>query len=108
MAATVLHATKQQFARHGIQLLVQTDGGQQFMSHEFKSFSETWGFQHSISSLYNSWSNGKAECQSAVKIAKRLFKRSPDLYLALLEWCNTSTMEFNVSPGQRLLVRQEE
>ena len=103
-AAMVVHATKQQFARHGIPVLVHTDGGPQFMSQEFKSFSKTWEFQHSVSLPYNSRSNGKVE--SAIKIAKRLFKRSPDPYLALLEWRNTPTMGFNASPGQRLLARR--
>ena len=48
-AAMVVHATKQQFGRHGIPVLVHTDGGPQFMSQEFKSFSKTWEFQHSVS-----------------------------------------------------------
>ena len=72
------------------------------MSQEFKAFSETWEFRHSVSSPYNSRSNDKAD--SAIKIA-RLFKRSPDPYVALLEWCNTPTMGFNASPCKRLLAR---
>lgn len=57
-----------------------------------------------MSSPYNSRSNGKAE--SAVKIAKKLFKRSTDPYLALLEWRNTPTIGINASHCQRLLARQ--
>ena len=80
-------ATKEQFARHGIPVVVKSDGEPQFMPHEFKLFASTWGFVHICSSPYNSQSNSKAE--SAVKIAKRLLKKCPDLYLALLEWRNT-------------------
>ena len=42
-----------------------------------------------MSSPYDSRSNGKTE--TAVKIVKKLFKRSTDPYLALLEWRNTPT-----------------
>ena len=39
-------------------------------------FSQAWGFEHTLTSPYNSQSNGKAE--SALKIARRLLKRSKD------------------------------
>ena len=104
LASTIVEATKREFARHGIPLIVHTDGGSQFVSQEFSSFTKLWEFQHTISSAYNSQSNGKAE--SAVKIAKRLFKRSRDPYLALLEWQNTPTIGLDSSPSQRLLARR--
>ena len=104
LASTVVEATKRNFARHGIPLVVHTDGGPQFMSHEFRSFAKAWEFQQTVSSPYNSQSNGKAE--SAVKIAKRLFKRSRDPYLALLEWRNTPTAGLDTSPSQRLFARR--
>ena len=104
LASTIVEATKREFARHGIPVVVHTDGGPQFVSQEFSSFAKLWEFQHTISSAYNSQSNGKAE--SAVKIAKRLFKRSRDPYLALLEWRNTPTIGLDSSPSQRLLARR--
>ena len=104
LASTIVEATKREFARHGIPVVVHTDGGPQFVSQEFSSFAKLWEFQHTISSAYNSQSNGKAE--SAVKIAKRLFKRSRDPYLALLEWQNTPTIGLDSSPSQRLLARR--
>ncbi|KAL5515944.1 hypothetical protein EMCRGX_G001194 [Ephydatia muelleri] len=104
LAYTIVEATKREFARHGIPVVVHTDGGPQFVSQEFSSFVKSWEFQHTISSVYNSQSNGKAE--SAVKIAKRLFKRSRDPYLALLEWRNTPTIGLDSSPSQRLLARR--
>ena len=69
LASAVVNATKQQFARHGVPMIVHTDGGPQFMSKEFRCFETAWEFQHAVSSPYNSRTNGKAE--SAVKIAKK-------------------------------------
>ena len=69
LASAVVNATKQQFARHGVPMIVHTVGGPQFMSKEFRCFAKAWEFQHTVSSPYNSRSNGKAE--SAVKIAKK-------------------------------------
>ena len=57
-----------------------------------------------MSAPYHSRSNGKAE--AAVKIAKRLLKRSRDPYLALLEWRNTPNIGLDTSPCQRLLRRR--
>ena len=103
-ASSVVQAAKQQFARHGIPVWVHSDGGPQFAAREFSVFSQTWGFEHTLSSPYNSQSNGKAE--SAVKIAKKLWKRSRDPYLALLEWRNTPTIAMGSSPCQRMLARR--
>ena len=73
-AATVIRVLKEHFARHGIPVIVQSDGGPQFVAKEFSDFSREWGFTHMVSSPYHISSNRKAE--SAVKIAKRLFRRS--------------------------------
>ena len=73
---------------------MQSDEGPQFVSKEFSDFSREWGFTHMVSSPYHSSSNGKAE--SAVKIAKRLFRRSSDRFLALLEWWNTPMVGITV------------
>ena len=100
----VINACKEQFARHGIPEVVHTDGGSQFLSYEFGKFAKAWEFAHSVSAPYHSRSNGKAE--AAVKIAKRLLKRSLDPYLALLEWRNTPTVGLDTSPCQRLLGRR--
>ena len=69
-----------------------------------RASAKAWEFEHIMSSPYNSQSNGKAE--SAVKIAKLLFKRSADPYLALLEWWNTPTIGMGSIPSQRLLSRR--
>ena len=103
-AAAVIRVLKEHFARHGIPVIVQSDGGPQFVAKEFSDFSREWSFTHTVSSPYHSSSNGKAE--SAVKIAKRLFRQSSDRFLALLEWRNTPTVGINLSPCQRLFSRR--
>ena len=65
-----------------------------WLSQEFQAFDKEWEFEDTMSSPYNSQSNGRAE--SPVKIAKRLFKRSADPYMALLEWRNTPTIDMVV------------
>ncbi|KAL5510796.1 hypothetical protein EMCRGX_G006398 [Ephydatia muelleri] len=104
LAVNVIQAAKEQFARHGVPVVVQSDGGPEFMSREFQVFAKEWEFVHTVSSPYNSPSNGKAE--SAVKIAKRLIKKSADPYMALLEWRNTPTIGMGSSPNQRLFSRR--
>ena len=71
------------------------------MSEEFRGFSRSWKFQHTISSAYNSQSNSKVE--SAVKIAKRILKRSTNPWLALR---NTPTVGMGSSPCQHLFSRR--
>ena len=56
--------------------MVHTDGGPQFLLYEFGKFAKPWEFAHSVSGPNHSRSDGKAE--AAVKIAKRLLKRSQD------------------------------
>ena len=85
-------------------MTVQTDGSPQFIAREFREFAKGWEFQHTMSSPYNSQSNGKAE--SAVKIAKKLLRRSKDPFWALLEWHNTPTVGLDSSPSQRFLARR--
>ena len=104
IATAVVDAIKEQFARYGIPVVVQTDGGPRFIAREFSDFAKTWEFQHTMSSPYNSQSNRNAV--SAVKIAKRLLRRSKDPFWALLEWCNTPIMGLDASPSQRFLARR--
>ena len=58
--------------------------------------------------LYHSQSNGDAE--SAVKIAKGIFKKSQrdkkDLQLSILDWRNTPTESMSLSTVQRLFSRR--
>ena len=84
------------------------DGGSQFDSKEFEKFASEWEFSVSLTDPYHSQSNGKAE--SAVKIAKRLLRKSADsnqdVHKAVLDWRNTPTAGIGSSPAQRLMARR--
>ena len=107
-ASAVILCLKRHFARHGRPDIVVSDNGPQFSSTEFSDFAAEWEFEHSTSSPYHSQSNGKAE--SAVKIAKSLFKKAivskTDIWKALLDWRNTPTVDMQSSPVQRLMSRR--
>jgi hypothetical protein len=99
----VIKACKKTFARHGIPDVVQSDNGPQFVSAEFSAFGRNWEFKHTTSSPGHQQSNGKAE--AAVKIIKRILRRSSDPYLALLEYRNTPTADMSTSPTERMFGR---
>ena len=105
---TVIQILKGHFGRYGIPEVVVSDRGPQFTSGEFQDFSKMWSFQHVKSSPYHHQSNGKAE--NAVKIIKNILIKAKedktDATMALLEWRNTPTEDFNSSPVQRFLGRR--
>lgn len=107
-STTVIKRMKSHFARHGIPDTIISDNGTQYTSSAFKSFSKQWGFCHETISPGNSQANGAAE--AAVKIAKKLMKRSKsageDPFISLLNLRNTPTEGLNTSPAQRLLGRR--
>ena len=96
------------FARYGIPEVVITDREPQFTSEEFKLFAEKWECRHQMSSLYHHQANGKSE--NSVKTAKRILQRcldtGEDYQLALLQWRNTVSQGFSISPFQRLMSRR--
>ena len=102
LSTTVINLTKAHFACLLLRCL--TDNGPQFVSHEYKQFAQTFGFEHVTSSPYCSRSNGKAE--EAVNDAKSILKKSPDIYLALLNIRNTPPCGHSFSPAQRLMGRR--
>ena len=107
-APAVIIRLKRHFATHGIPDILQSDNGPPFNSKEFADFAKAYGFALTKSSPEFPQSNGKVE--AAVKIAKRLVKRSTrdhgDFYLSLLVWRNTPTASMDSSPAQRLLGRR--
>ena len=104
LSTAVINLTKAHFACHGIPLRCLTDNGPQFVFHEYKKFAQTFDFEHVKSSPYRSCSNGKAE--AAVNDAKSILKKSPDVYLALLNIRNTPPHGHSFSPVQRLMGRR--
>ena len=74
--STVIKFLKEQFSKHGLSDILVTDNGRQFTSQELKQFTHSWEFVHVSSSPHHHKSNGKVE--AAVKVAKSLFKKSPE------------------------------
>lgn len=72
-----------QLSRHGILTTLWTDNGPQYSSEEFKDFCKSYGISHKTSSPRTPHSNGEAE--RAVQTVKRLWRKTPDKHLALLD-----------------------
>ncbi|KAJ8365010.1 hypothetical protein SKAU_G00138410 [Synaphobranchus kaupii] len=70
----VITSMKSMFARHGIPDIVVSDNGPQYASAEFKTFTESWEFEHVTSSPKHAQSNGQAE--RMVQTIKNLLKKS--------------------------------
>lgn len=57
----ILVALKSIFARHGIRKVIRLDKATNYSSEQFRSFVESWGITHIISSLTHPQSNGMVE-----------------------------------------------
>lgn len=105
-SATVIQKIKAIFARHGIPLVLYTDGGLCFDSQLFRKFAEEWNFVHMMSSPHYPRSNGLAE--SAVKSMKKLLNKSfesgEDPMLGLLNLRTTPRVNTS-SPASGLMGR---
>ena len=104
---TVIGKLQRLFATHDIPEKLLTDNGRQFVSREFKLFSQEWNFTHLTSSPYYPKSNGLAE--NAVKQVKQLLEKSKkdgsNVMLGLLNLRNTPR-ELMRSPAQCLMSRR--
>ena len=104
---SLIRVFKQNFARHGIPVVLISDNGPQYVSHEFESFLESYGVEHITSSPRYPQSNGQAE--KAVQIIKRLLSKctdsGDDFYEALLMLRNTPRGDIG-SPCERLFGRR--
>ena len=96
------------FSRYGVPDQVISDNGPQFVSSEFTTFAQQWGFEHVTSSPKYPQLNGKDE--NAVKTVKMLFTKCQDSrqseYLALLDWRNMPLEGMETSPAQRFFGRR--
>lgn len=104
----VIAAFKSWFSVHGIPDYLDTDGGTQFTSTDFKTFSSTWNFEHRISSPHYPKSNGLAERNVATvkNILRKCQLDHSDPFLALLNWRNTPRSSALPSPSERLMSRR--
>ncbi|XP_062574568.1 uncharacterized protein K02A2.6-like [Saccostrea cucullata] len=92
------------FGTHGIPREIRSDNGPQFSSCEFRNFCHELDIKHVTSSPHFQSSNGAAE--RAVQTVKRLWRKSVDKQLALLNYRTTPIEEINLSPSQLLMGRR--
>ena len=106
-SSDVIKAMKQVFSTHGIPHLVISDGGPQFKSREFRSFSKDWCFQHELSSP--GFPRGNARAERSVQTVKRLIKKAvnsrQDVEEALLAYRSTPLDSHTKSPAELMMNR---
>ena len=73
-AKGLIEMCRETFMAFGVPVELSSDGGPEYSSHEFKTFLERWGVQHSVSSTYFPASNGLAEV--AIKQGKRALQNN--------------------------------
>ncbi|KAF7643789.1 hypothetical protein LDENG_00233150 [Lucifuga dentata] len=101
---TVIEVLKTQFSRHGTPTVMRTDNGPQYATEDFRDFCESYGILHRTSSPHTPHSNGEAE--RAVRMVKKLWNKSPDKHLALLDYRTTPLESVGLSPAQLLMGRR--
>ena len=99
-----IEALKCIFGTHGIPKEIRSDNGPQFSSFEFRDFCKDLDIKHVTSSPHFQSSNGAAE--RAVQTVKRLWRKSADKQLALLNYRTTPLEDVNLSPSQLLMGRR--
>ena len=93
----VINALKTVMATHGIVKTLRSENGPQFSSSEFKQFCKSYGIEHQTSSPHFQSSNGEAE--RAIQTVKRMWSKSSDNQLALLDYRTTPLEGINLSPS---------
>ena len=100
---SVIAASKELYATHGIPDIVISDNGPCFSAESFQEFAASYGFVHITSSPRYPRSNGEVE--RAVRTAKGLLKKNEDPYLALLTYRSTP-LQNGLSPSELLMGRR--
>ena len=103
----VINKLKPHFARFGSPVQLISDNGPQYVSKEFKMFTNSWDIEHITSAPTHSRSNGLAEraVQTIKKLMEKTHREGGDFYLALLNLRNTPRDTIG-SPAQRNLNRR--
>ena len=107
LSSTIVTHMKSIFARYGIPKIVISDNGPQYSSIHFTSFAKQWDFKHVTSSPRYPQSNGMAErtVQTVKKLIKKALQDGEDLYIALLNFRTSPTVDGGPSPAFKLMQR---
>ena len=101
---TTKETLMRQLAEHGLPEILRTDNGPQYSSEEFKRFCAERHITHVTSSPNYPQSNGEAE--RAVQTVKRLWAKTSDKYMALLDYRSTPMESCGLSPAQLSMGRR--
>lgn len=104
MSSTIVAKTEAHIAHHGVPEAILSDNGPQFIATEFEAFCGKYQIQHIMSSPY--WPKGNGKADAAVKIVKRILKKSGKCREALLTYRNTPQEGHILSPAQRSMGRR--
>ena len=105
LANPTVTKTEAHFVRHGVPETILTDNGPQFIATEFETLCGNYQIKHITSSPY--WPKGNSKAEAAVKIVKRILKKSGhcNLQEALLAYRTTPQAGHFMSPAQRSMGR---
>ena len=106
-STSVIHKLKRSFSTHGIPIELQTDNGTQYVSEQFREFTNDWDIKHVTSSPRYPQSNGLAEraVRSAKELLEKCYRDNSDIYLAILHARNVPK-DGLPSAAQRLVSRR--
>ena len=106
-STSVIHKLKRSFSTHGIPIELQTDNGTQYVSEQFREFTNDWDIKHVTSSPRYTQSNGLAEraVRSAKELLEKCYRDNSDIYLAILHARNVPK-DGLPSAAQRLMSRR--
>ena len=103
----VIRHLKTIFSEHGIPVIMYSDNGPRYDSHEFAAFADAWDFEHITSTPEYQQSNGLAE--NTVKVMKKVIRcskdRGEDPELAFLFLRSTPLSSHLPSPAELLYER---
>ena len=104
---SVIHKLKRSFSTHSIPIELQTDNGTQYVSEQFREFTNDWDIKHVTSSPRYPQSNGLAEraVRSAKELLEKCYRDNSDIYLAILHARNVPK-DGLPSAAQRLMSRR--
>lgn len=107
LSSTIVTHMKSIFARYGIPKVVISNNSPQYSSYHFATFAKKWDFKHIMSSPRYPQSNGMAEqtVQTVKKLIKKALQNGQHLYLALLNFRTSPTVDGCPSPAFRLMQR---
>ena len=112
-ASELITALREFFCVYGTPEEIATDGASVYTAEKTRSFLDTWGVKHRVSSAFNPHANLRAE--TAVRTMKRLIQENvgtkgsldtDKMALALLTYRNMPDRDTARSPAQVLYARQ--